>query len=164
MRIRGKDSGSPSLWSMARLLVSIQNVRDDPPVFTRPEYHFTVPEDTRTGAGVGKVDATSLDDAVQEDISFQITDGNQLGHFYLEPRSGNILVNRTLDFEKQPEYVLMVEARESSDPPLIGSCRVLLHVTDCNDNPPVWSEGMCLYSVWVRSSCSVLWDYFVYSY
>ena len=132
---------------MARLLVSIQNVRDDPPVFTKLEYHFTVPEDTAIGAGVGKVDATSLDDAVQEDISYQIMDGNQLAHFYMESRSGNILLNKTLDFERQSQYVLMVEARESSDPPLIGSSRVLLHVTDVNDNPPVWSQGKTIDSI-----------------
>ncbi|OWA49788.1 Fat-like cadherin-related tumor suppressor-like protein [Hypsibius exemplaris] len=140
LRIRAKDSGTPSLWSMARLLVSIQNVRDDPPVFTKTEYHFHVPENLVIGAGIGKVDATSLDDAVQEDISYQITDGNQLGHFYMVSRSGNILLNKTLDFEKQPEYVIVVEARESSDPPLVGSSRVLVHVTDVNDNAPVWAS------------------------
>ena len=141
LRIRAKDAGIPSLWSMGRLQIAVQNVRDDPPLFSSPQYNFNVAENLPPGTLVGGVVASSQDDAVNEDITYSIINGDPLAFFTIEPRTGKIRLIRSLDFESQAQYVLSVQARESSDPPLIGLTKVLLLVTDVNDNPPQWSQG-----------------------
>ncbi|XP_055333667.1 fat-like cadherin-related tumor suppressor homolog [Paramacrobiotus metropolitanus] len=141
LRFRAKDAGSPSLWSMVNLKVFVQNVRDDPPKFSEAQYQFNVPENTRIGSKVGQVEATSLDDAVRGDLYYRITDGNQLGVFDVDGRNGEMVLLKELDFEKQPEFIVFLEAHDSSEPPLVGITQVLIHVTDFNDNPPIFLQN-----------------------
>lgn len=146
LRVRAKDMGQPQLWSMATLKFFVQNVRDDPPRFSSQQYQFHVAEDKAIGGEVGKIEAMSLDDAVQNDLSYRIVDGNQLGVFGLNKQTGLIIVTKSLDFERQPEYILFVEARDSSEPPLMATAQVLIHVTDVNDNPPIFTQGKVISS------------------
>ncbi|GAU98557.1 hypothetical protein RvY_09686-2 [Ramazzottius varieornatus] len=142
LRVRAKDAGSPSLWSMGRVQVAVQNVRDDPPVFISEEYTFNVAENLPTGTAIGSVAASSQDDAVNEDITYGITDGNQLGFFVMDAKTGKITLNKSLDYEAQAQYLLSVQATESSDPPLTGVTKVVVLVTDVNDNSPQWAQDL----------------------
>ena len=101
LRIRAKDAGIPSLWSMGRLQIAVQNVRDDPPLFSSPQYNFNVAENLPPGTLVGGVVASSQDDAVNEDITYSIISGDPLAFFTIEPRTGKIRLIRSLDFESQ---------------------------------------------------------------
>lgn len=56
------DTGVPQLTSTAEIIVDIVNANDNEPVFSSPEYRFTVPENSPKGTTVGKIDAKDADD------------------------------------------------------------------------------------------------------
>lgn len=56
------DTGVPQLTSTAEIIVDIINTNDNDPVFTSPEYRFTIAENSPKGAYVGNIDAKDMDD------------------------------------------------------------------------------------------------------
>lgn len=56
------DTGIPQLTSTAEIIVDIVNTNDNDPVFSLPEYRFTIAENSPKGTYVGKVDARDNDD------------------------------------------------------------------------------------------------------
>lgn len=56
------DTGVPQLTSTAEIIVDIVNTNDNEPVFTLPEYRFTVAENSPKGTHIGKIDAKDGDD------------------------------------------------------------------------------------------------------
>lgn len=56
------DTGIPQLTSTAEIIVDIVNANDNEPVFSLPEYRFTVPENSAKGTFIGKIDAKDGDD------------------------------------------------------------------------------------------------------
>lgn len=69
-------------------------------------------------------------------LSVQEDDGNNL--FLLNPISGEFLLSRSLDFERQKFYILSVELQLGDSQ--VSSVRVYFNVLDVNDNPPVFSQ------------------------
>lgn len=56
------DAGVPQLTSTAEIIVDVINLNDNGPVFSLPDYRFTVDENSPKGTLVGKVDAKDGDD------------------------------------------------------------------------------------------------------
>ena len=52
---------------------------------------------------------------------------------------GVIAVNQPLDYETATEYVLKIEAKDGGELPLTGTTTVKIHVTDANDNKPMFT-------------------------
>lgn len=56
------DTGIPQLTSTAEIVVDIVNANDNEPIFSLPEYRFTVPENSAKGTHIGKINAKDSDD------------------------------------------------------------------------------------------------------
>lgn len=56
------DTGIPQLTSTAEIIVDIINANDNEPVFSLPEYRFSVPENSAKGTFIGKINAKDGDD------------------------------------------------------------------------------------------------------
>lgn len=55
------DTGIPQLTSTAEVIVDVVNINDNGPYFLKPEYDFTVLENSPSGTLVGKVEAKDDD-------------------------------------------------------------------------------------------------------
>jgi len=69
----------------AELMVNLLDVNDHHPVFDKPLYHFTVPENDLPGTivqFVGRVSALDKDQGVNGAVSYNITSGNSQ-HLFL---------------------------------------------------------------------------------
>ncbi|XP_061684884.1 protocadherin Fat 1a isoform X3 [Syngnathoides biaculeatus] len=140
LEARATDRGSPRLSATCRVLVSVLDINDNPPVFERREYAAAVPEDAAVGGQVLRVQAASRDLEANGDIGYSIVSGNEHGAFSVDPSTGDIFVIAPLDYEVSHEYYITVEATDGGSPPLSDMATVNINVTDVNDNPPVFSQ------------------------
>ncbi|XP_061536381.1 protocadherin Fat 1a isoform X3 [Phycodurus eques] len=140
LEARATDRGSPRLWATCRVLVSVLDINDNPPVFERREYAAAVPEDAAVGGQVLRVQATSRDLDANGEIGYSIVSGNEHGAFSVDPSTGDIFVIAPLDYEVSHEYYITVEATDGGSPPLSDMATVNINVTDVNDNAPVFSQ------------------------
>ncbi|XP_064608177.1 protocadherin Fat 4-like [Liolophura sinensis] len=119
----------------AVLSVRVIDANDNSPIFTLPVFDFSVTEGIYAGLLVGKVQATDADVGVNGQIKYTLE--NVLQGWTIEEDSGNISFTGKLDAENQQILQLLVKAADSGQQSLINVTRVLITVSDVNDNSPV---------------------------
>uniref|UniRef100_UPI0037E8DC42 cadherin-1 n=1 Tax=Semicossyphus pulcher TaxID=241346 RepID=UPI0037E8DC42 len=130
------------------IVVNVIDQNDNKPTFTQDTFLGEVPEASANGFEVIKVVATDLDEENNDnsDIRYRI-----LGQepefpidtmFVINSVTGGIRVNADgLDREKYPKYTLRVQAADMKGEGLTGEAKVILTVTDSNDNAPVFTQS-----------------------
>ncbi|XP_018320915.1 protein dachsous [Agrilus planipennis] len=121
------------------VLVEVEDVNDNAPVFKQSDYEVNINEGTSINTSIMKVIATDSDLAgtPHSDIVYDITSGNDFGLFRLDPNSGILYVNKTLDYDSGTiEHNIVIRACDKGTPSLctLNSFQIILE--DDNDNPP----------------------------
>ncbi|XP_036985754.2 protocadherin Fat 4 isoform X1 [Artibeus jamaicensis] len=129
------DDGLQS--SDMRINITVSDVNDHSPKFSRPVYSFDIPEDTTPGSLVAAILATDDDSGVNGEITYSVNEDDEDGLFFLNPVTGVFNLTRTLDYEAQQYYVLTVRAEDGGGQ--LTTIRVYFNVLDVNDNPPLFS-------------------------
>ncbi|CAL8264091.1 unnamed protein product [Lota lota] len=133
------DGGVPVRSGTANIIVRVQDTNDNAPHFDKPIYTINMTENTPFGTRVIKLNATDLDEGANADIIYSFTlytSEKTQDVFSLNPSTGEITVRGTIDYEDMKFYEMHVEAKDKGLHPLQGQCRVVVHVTDMNDNYP----------------------------
>ncbi|KAK1343482.1 hypothetical protein QTO34_016262 [Cnephaeus nilssonii] len=78
---------------------------------------------------------------------------NQLGHFAIDPKKGELQVAKALDWEQASSYSLRLRATDSGRPPLHEDTDIAIQVVDVNDNPPRFFQ--LNYSTSVQENCPI---------
>ncbi|XP_029442811.1 protocadherin Fat 1 isoform X2 [Rhinatrema bivittatum] len=121
--------------------IVVEDVNDNPPVFTEKSYAVTLSEASVIGTSVVQVTATDADSGTNKVISYHLVENSKnSGYFYIDSRSGLILTARALDYEQVQQYKLIVRAMDAGMPPLSSDITVSVDITDLNDNPPLFSQ------------------------
>lgn len=145
------DRGIPPLNSSAVVMVTVADCNDNAPVFSSTEYHTQVRENSAVGTHLVQVTAQDPDLGPNGSLKFDIISGNGKGHYKLDPDSGLLVVNQSLDYEQDSKYILTIRASdggEFSEKRRVAFTVVFIAVLDENDNSPHF-----LFSV---VNCSVL--------
>ncbi|GAB0089877.1 DE-cadherin [Sergentomyia squamirostris] len=117
--------------------IEIADKNDHRPHFTRDEYiSDKVAEDANINFLVIEVTAEDADAASQ--ITYTIVSGNIGDAFKIDPSTGKITVNNTLDYENITEYSLRIRA---FDGVYEDNAIVTIKIENVNDNPPKFLEG-----------------------
>ncbi|XP_022252382.1 fat-like cadherin-related tumor suppressor homolog [Limulus polyphemus] len=153
LTVKATDHGFPQLSSLAVVHVQVQDINDNPPLFTQRHYRASVSEEVEIGGKVIQVLATSIDVGSNAEISYSIYNGNDLGYFTMHANSGVITVMKQLDYEDIQNYFLTIEAKDGGTPSLTTHATVNISVLDANDNTPVFSQAS--YQTIVREDASV---------
>ncbi|KAM4730175.1 LOW QUALITY PROTEIN: cadherin-5 [Anableps anableps] len=114
----------------AQVTIKVTDV-DEPPVFTRSIYNFSVYEEQTERKILGTVHAEDPDRAKKR-IEYSIADGLP---FAIDPITGQLSVLRRLDREVEDRHMLQVKAQEENGG-LVSFVKVYVTVLDVNDNPP----------------------------
>ncbi|XP_071337683.1 B-cadherin-like [Trachinotus anak] len=129
------------------IVVNVIDQNDNKPVFTQDTFLGEVPEASPNGFEVITVKATDADqpNTDNSDVRYRIISQDpQLPTDYLfviNPVTGAIRVNAGgLDREKYPKYTLVVQAADMLGEGLTGTSKVILTVTDSNDNAPEFTQ------------------------
>ncbi|XP_010898913.4 protocadherin Fat 4 isoform X1 [Esox lucius] len=129
------DDGKQS--SDMRLNITVSDVNDHTPKFSRGTYSFDIPEDMAPGSIVAAILASDSDSGVNGEITYSLKEDNEDDTFLLNPVTGVFNVTRTLDYESQQYYILTVRAQDGGGQ--ASTVRVYFNILDVNDNAPVFN-------------------------
>uniref|UniRef100_A0A8C9TCT0 FAT atypical cadherin 2 n=1 Tax=Scleropages formosus TaxID=113540 RepID=A0A8C9TCT0_SCLFO len=139
LKVQATDRGLPRrMHSVATVAVTVVDLSDYQPVFLSSEYSAQIPESTAIGTEVLSVSAFSKDNNMP--ILYDVIAGNEHGMFQIDPETGVLTVNGSLDFEQCREYYLSVEGTRSRSS-LSDVAMVIINITDVNDNSPTFGRG-----------------------
>ncbi|XP_056312427.1 protocadherin Fat 1-like isoform X2 [Danio aesculapii] len=141
--ITAQDQGRPSLSTTTDLGITVTDINDNSPIFSKQQYETTVFEDAEVGADVVVIMATDKDDGLNAVVSYHIVNQQPPSDtpvFNIDSDSGSITLAEKLDYGKAKRYTLDVEGRDGGSPSLTGSAVVIVWVEDVNNKPPVFSK------------------------
>jgi len=138
LMVEALDGGTPPLKGSMTVNITIQDVNDNQPIFNSTRYFATVPENATVGTSVLRVYATDSDAGANGQITYSINrrQSDRENMFRIDATTGEIAVNRPLDFETREVHELVVVARDGGETPLETTAFVSIRVTDVNDNQP----------------------------
>ncbi|XP_052628074.1 protocadherin alpha-3-like isoform X7 [Harpia harpyja] len=146
LMLTASDGGRPSLTGTMELVISVLDANDNAPQFNQSVYKVQLLESTAEGTLVAQVNATDPDVGSNGEMTFTASNtfpAHGLNLFLLDPKTGEIRLTGTLDFEDVRSYEIQIEATDKGTPPLSGHCKVLVEVLDVNDNAPeVWVTSL----------------------
>ena len=130
------------LESNATLSITVDDVNDHAPQFTRSSYIREVPEDAREGEELLRVVAMDADKGANGRVAYSIHQQSPQDLFKINRSDGSISLRagQRLDYEDSPqEYELVVIATDSE---LDSAVMVVIRVLDVNDNRPVFNTSL----------------------
>ena len=146
-----------------RRQVEVEDINDNAPIFSKPQYSFDVAETAERGAFIGRVHAFDLDlqtdstDGSSGQISYSFisnSGGWGIDTFALNPSTGVITLSSSngLDYELAEHYILTVSASDggrtygsskgSNTGALTATATIYVNVIDVNDNDPETSKPL----------------------
>ncbi|XP_076546955.1 cadherin 89D isoform X2 [Osmia lignaria lignaria] len=147
---------SPRGVGVFQVTVIVLDENDHPPVFTMPLYEGTILENSPAGTKVNlsnPIAATDKDEGINQNFVFSLHgEGSEL--FRIHPTTGLVyfegIDDRTLDRETRGGYNFTIVAKDSGS--LTSESRLMITVTDVNDNPPSFIRMIVLPDQGVRVS------------
>ncbi|XP_067454583.1 protocadherin-10b isoform X2 [Thunnus thynnus] len=133
------DGGQPPRTGTALLVVKVLDSNDNVPVFEQPVYTVSLSENAPVGTLVIQLNATDMDEGLNGEIVYSFSNhiSNRVKDlFSIDPRTGRIEVRGEVDFEESSLYQIFVQAKDLGPNAVPAHCKVLVKVTDLNDNAP----------------------------
>ncbi|KGL76645.1 Protocadherin alpha-C2, partial [Tinamus guttatus] len=133
------DGGDPPKSGTAQISVRVVDTNDNPPAFDRSTYTVSLLENAPPGTLVVKLNASDPDEGSNGDVIYSFgsyTPQKVRQLFSVDPHSGEVRVNGTLDYEEASFYEIYVQATDQGPVSMAGHCKVLVNIVDANDNVP----------------------------
>ncbi|XP_056605424.1 cadherin-11 [Triplophysa dalaica] len=140
-----RDTNKP-LEPPSEFIVKVQDINDNPPEFLHGPYYAHVAEMSNVGTSVIKVTATDADDPTYGNsarLVYSILQGQP--YFSVEPQTGIIRTALpNMDREARQEYIVVIQAKDMGGHMggLSGTTQVKITLSDVNDNPPKFAQGV----------------------
>uniref|UniRef100_A0A3B4GSI7 Cadherin domain-containing protein n=1 Tax=Pundamilia nyererei TaxID=303518 RepID=A0A3B4GSI7_9CICH len=130
------DGGQPRMSGTMQITVNVLDANDNAPVFTKPVYKATITENSPAGTSVITVRASDKDGGSNGEISYAISNSKRRlsDLFQIDRKTGEVIVIGQIDYEKTKLFQIDIEATDNGG--LSDSSKILLDVTDVNDNSP----------------------------
>ncbi|XP_072519612.1 protocadherin Fat 1 isoform X1 [Salminus brasiliensis] len=122
--------------------IILEDVNDNAPMFDSKLHNITVSESAMVGTSVLQVSARDTDTGSNKDIVYQLytKNGTTSDYFRIDGQNGVIWTTAFLDYESKPKHELIVKAVDGGASQLYSEVALIVHVTDLNDNPPVFTQ------------------------
>lgn len=133
LAVKASDKGLTPLSATTTVHIVVTVSDNAAPKFTEKEYLAEVSESANPGTFVSLVIAVS-----QSSIFYQIKGGNINNAFDINPNSGVVVTQKTLDYETTSQYKLTIQATNMAG--LSNNATLLIHLKDENDNAPVFVQ------------------------
>ncbi|XP_062835386.1 protocadherin beta-1-like [Anolis carolinensis] len=130
------DGGVPQRTGTIQIIVNVLDNNDNFPEFTQSEYKAILKENCPRDTLVSRVEARDLDFGSNAQITYSFHRMPKKIHnlFNLNEMTGEITVLGEIDYEKETNYEMTIQATDGGG--LSGHCKVLVEIEDVNDNAP----------------------------
>ncbi|NXN73148.1 CDHR3 protein, partial [Himantopus himantopus] len=129
------------------IYIRIKPVNEFFPVFSNSSYEFNVPEITKVGSSIGRVNARDKDWPPSV-ITYSIVAGggtrDYTNIFWISPTKGDVKILARLDYETTQKHILTVQA---SDQEKTATTSVTVNVLEVNDEEPVCSPNFYSFQI-----------------
>lgn len=146
MQILAQELGpATNLSTIVNVTVFINDVNDNPPVFSQLNYSAELPENMTAGTRVVQVHADDLDTGAGGRVRYTSVLGYLNTSLNLDAESGLITVstdNHGFDREQMPEYHFYIEARDDDGNGNVAQVPFVLKVSDVNDEMPIFDKSL----------------------
>ncbi|XP_052313267.1 protocadherin gamma-A11-like isoform X42 [Oncorhynchus keta] len=131
------DGGTPQRSGTVVIHVTVLDANDNKPVFSQTVYKVRLPENSPTGTVVVAVSASDEDEGANGEVSYEFSriSDKAAKLFSIDKKTGEMKVQGPIDYEENTEYEVRVQAKDGSG--LAGNAKVMIEITDLNDNAPV---------------------------
>ncbi|NXU53543.1 CDHR3 protein, partial [Turnix velox] len=129
------------------IYIRIKPVNEFFPVFSDLSYEFNVPETTKVGSSIGRVNARDKDWPPSM-ITYSIVAGggnrDYINIFWISATEGYVKILSRLDYETTQKHILIVQA---SDQEKTTTASVTVNVLEVNDEEPVCSPNFYSFQI-----------------
>ena len=125
----------------------MRDIDDMPPRFSQPIYRVSLTEDPGQADGAETerlvkisppIKASDQDHGVNADLIYEITSGNDMQYFNIDPNTAALYLTKRLDREMldSNKFSVEVTARQKDSELKTGTATLEISVLDVNDNKP----------------------------
>lgn len=143
--IEARDGGSPSLSSIAMVLVNVINQKNNPPVIDvnffseSSDKTAIISEDVEVGSFIAYVKVTDRDVGQNGEVSCDLRhDKFQLQT--MGKKKYKIILKNSVDRETEDQHEVTVTCQDKGSPPLHSDFKFSIQVLDTNDVQPQFSK------------------------
>ncbi len=138
LTVQAVDKGLSPLTGEASVLIHVEDVNDNPPVFNRSRYTAEVVENSPNGTYVISVLALDSDAELPNKAINYSLDGNRSDEFQIDPKTGEIFVSGVVDWEEGATVSIQAIATDLGEPPMAGMAEIVINIMDVNDVAPAF--------------------------
>ncbi|XP_004643930.1 protocadherin-12 [Octodon degus] len=152
-----QDQGARPLSVNKQLNIQVSDANDNAPVFEKSWYEVSTRENNLPSLHLITIKAHDADLGINGEISYHIQDSPVSHLVAIDPNTGEVTAQRSLDYEEMASFEFRVIAEDRGQPQLASSISVWVSLLDANDNAPeviqpVLSNGKA--SLWVLVNAS----------
>ncbi|XP_051936017.1 protocadherin alpha-7-like isoform X5 [Hippocampus zosterae] len=142
VKILARDAGDPSLSSDKTIQITVSDVNDNSPEFSRNTYIFYINENNTPGNSILSVTAHDYDEGSNAVIEYHRLRNRGTDHLFssflnVNRETGEVSALKSFDFETVKSFHFHVVATDGGSPPLSSNVTVKVFILDQNDNAPV---------------------------
>ncbi|XP_075902586.1 protocadherin gamma-A5-like isoform X28 [Nelusetta ayraudi] len=130
------DGGQPRKSGTMQITVNVLDANDNAPSFTKAVYKTILTENSPRGTSVITVSASDKDKGSNGDVTYRISSSKYLISelFQIDRNNGEVTLIGEIDYEKTKVFQIDIEAIDNGG--LSDSSKILIDITDVNDNSP----------------------------
>ncbi|XP_056328876.1 protocadherin alpha-8-like [Danio aesculapii] len=133
------DGGKPPRSGTTQIIINVEDVNDNIPVFSTSLYKTRIMENAPLGTSVVTVQASDADEGLNGEIMYSFISHDEdirVNAFTIDSVSGIISVKGNIDYETNNAVEIRVQAKDKGQKPRAAHCKVLIEIVDVNDNVP----------------------------
>ncbi|XP_058268058.1 protocadherin gamma-A8-like isoform X47 [Hemibagrus wyckioides] len=137
--IQARDQGG--LSDSCKVIVDVLDINDNKPTLTILSMASSITENSLIGTIVAMINVNDLDSETNGKVDCNINDNNPFSMTSPSNTVFTLRTNQELDREREAEYNITVTCSDEGVPSLSSSTSLHLHISDVNDNAPVFERN-----------------------
>ncbi|XP_054573947.1 protocadherin gamma-B4 isoform X16 [Eptesicus fuscus] len=143
--LEARDGGG--MIAQCTVEIEVLDVNDNIPEVIFQSLTDLITEDTRLGTYIALLKVRDKDSGDNGEVSCKLEGEVPFKLLTYSRNTYKLVTDGVLDREQTPEYNVTITATDRGKPPLSSSTTITLHLTDVNDNAPVFQQSAYLVHV-----------------